>query len=163
MEVAGHPWPALASASKIWIERVNLAAMLGCLACSRLRLPLDRRGFPLAAFAGCPGIAGIAVEHMQLVGQPIALQPAESGFQLGQRHLRAALVAGHAFQRRVVAVIQPGPGDTAAQSSTPRLVLDGLCGDHLAQLASEPALHDGERLDQRRLQPAGPFPIKIAV
>ena len=89
---------------------------------------------------------------MQVLAQPVALEPADRRLELGQRHLRPALVAGDPLQHSVVAMIEPGTRNAAAQSRAARLVLDRLCRHHLAQPRPQPPLDHGRRLQQLRLR-----------
>jgi len=45
----------------------------------------------MAAARGREPIARVALEQRNVVGQTMALQPADDGFELGERHLRARL------------------------------------------------------------------------
>ena len=55
------------------------------------------------------GVACIIHKQMQMVAQPIVLQPRQHGVKLGNRHHSPTLVAQHAFENGVVAVVEPLP------------------------------------------------------
>ena len=68
---------------------------------------------------------------MHLLREAVPFQPANRGIQLSQRHLSPALVAKHAFEGGVVAMVEPGPNQATPQACPSFLVLDSLCCHHL--------------------------------
>jgi hypothetical protein len=64
---------------------------------------------------------------VQVVGEAVALQPGDRGFQLGQRHHGAALLH-HSLEGGRVGVVRSGTPRDAEHA----LVLDYLGGHHLA-------------------------------
>ena len=105
------------------------------------------RGPPLASLPGRPGVAGIALQHGVMLGQAVALEPADRRFQLRRGHLGAGLVASNALQNGVGTVIQPRSGRHPPRA----LVLDRLLRNQLADALTQMPLQDrGRQLRLRR-------------
>ncbi|GAV33985.1 hypothetical protein ROTAS13_01645 [Roseomonas sp. TAS13] len=85
---------------------------------------------------------------MEMVGQPVPLQPGDRRLQLRQGHLRPPLVAQHALQRGVVGVV----GALAARRVQRALVLHHLRRHKLADPRPQPPLGDRGRLEQLLLR-----------
>ena len=75
-----------------------------------------------------PGVGCIPAQQVPVINEPVALQPRQRGFQFGQGYLGAALVAQHAFQNGVLAMVEPLPSRNLQVSS----ILHDLRGHYLA-------------------------------
>lgn len=94
------------------------------------------------------GVARVALQQLQVIGQTVALQPAECRLQLGQVHLAPPLAAKRTLEHSIEPVVVAHPPRQAQRL----LFLDHLCRHQLADPVPQPPLQRrGHTRRSRRL------------